>query len=95
MAYYTEDDNWNWRNSSSGAEFANSENVNTIYIDVRRLGYVTFDGNNTIVTLADNLVIQHLELLKNGDAFTYGVPPTPAQLGPGRVPFPEPLEPLY
>ena len=57
-----------------GAVLATMENAQTIYLDVRRLGYVTFDGNNTIVTLAGDQVTQHLELTKTGDSFTYGNP---------------------
>jgi hypothetical protein len=62
----------------------------TIYLDVLRVGYVTFYGNNTTVTLADNPLIQHLEMTKKGDAFTYGEVPTADMLTPGEVPFPTP-----
>ena len=48
------------------------ENTQTIYIDVKRVGYVTFDGDNTVVTLADKQAIHHIELTKNGDTFTFG-----------------------
>jgi hypothetical protein len=57
--------------------FQNSYNADKIYIDVRRVGFVSFIGNSTIVTLADNAVIQHLELTKQGDQFVYGTLPTP------------------
>lgn len=52
--------------------FLNIYNAEKIYIDVRRVGIVSFDGNSTIVTLADNSIIQHLELTKQGDQFIYG-----------------------
>jgi len=42
-----------------------------LYIDVRRIGWVTFNGNSTVVTLADNDFIQHIELTKFGDGFLY------------------------
>jgi hypothetical protein len=42
-----------------------------LYIDVRRIGLVTFNGNSTVVTLSDDKVIQHLELKKFGDGFLY------------------------
>lgn len=42
-----------------------------VYIDVRRVGLVTFDGNSTIVTLSDNEVIQHIQLQKFGEGFLY------------------------
>lgn len=43
----------------------------TLYIDVRRIGLVTFNGNSTVVTLLENEVIQHIELTKYGDGFIY------------------------
>jgi hypothetical protein len=46
----------------------------TVYLDVIRVGYVTFDGNNTIVTLASDPIIQHLKMTKTGDALTFGDP---------------------
>ena len=42
-----------------------------IFIDVRRIGFVTFNGNSTVVTLSDNGIIQHIELKKFGDGFLY------------------------
>jgi hypothetical protein len=62
-------------NTTLPEEFLNIQNANKLYIDVRRLGYVTFDGNTTIVTLASNEVIQHVELTKSGDQFVYGTLP--------------------
>jgi hypothetical protein len=47
----------------------------SFYIDVHRVGYVTCTGNNTVVTLANDEVIQHIELTKSGDQFVYGVKP--------------------
>jgi hypothetical protein len=69
-------DDSSWINKNFGTILSTMENAQTIYLDVRRLGYVTFDGNNTVVTLASNQTIQHLELTKTGDAFTYGDPAT-------------------
>jgi hypothetical protein len=62
-------------NSSLPQDFLNGRNARVLYIDVRRLGYVTFDGNSTIVTLSNNEVVQHLELTKYGDSFIYGTNP--------------------
>jgi len=59
-------------NNKYGDILAVMENKQTIYLDVRRVGYVTFDGNNTVVTLPSDPVIQHIELTKNGDVFTFG-----------------------
>lgn len=43
----------------------------TLFIDVRKTGLVTFNGNSTLVTLSDNEFFQHLELKKYGDGFLY------------------------
>jgi hypothetical protein len=88
--YQAEDGNW--INTKFGKIITELENANTLYLDVYRLGYVTFNGNNTIVTLADNQVIQHLEMTKKGDAFTYGEPPQASMLMPGELPYPEPQQ---
>jgi len=74
-------------NTTLPEEFLNIQNANKLYIDVRRLGSVTFEGNSTIITRASNEVIQHIELTKSGDQFVYGtlpqslsqVPTTPKQ----------------
>jgi hypothetical protein len=55
--------------------FLNIYNAEKIYIDVRRVGIVSFNGNSTIVTLTDNSVIQHLELTKQGNEFVSGEKP--------------------
>lgn len=47
----------------------------SFYIDVHRVGYITCTGNNTVVTLANDEVIQHIELTKSGDQFVYGTRP--------------------
>jgi hypothetical protein len=48
------------------------ENKQTIYVDIIRAGYTSFDGNEIIVTYTNIPVIQRLELIKNGHAFTFG-----------------------
>lgn len=67
-------------NVSLPVGFLNAQNANIIYIDLSRLGYVTFEGNNTIVTLADNTIIQHIELTKNADKFMFGDVPVDRML---------------
>jgi len=62
-------------NTTLPEKILNIQNAQTIYIDVRRLGYVTFDGNTTTVTLASSEVIQHVELTKSGDQYVYGTLP--------------------
>jgi hypothetical protein len=64
-----------FKNTTLPQEFLSIQNADKLYIDVRRLGYITFDGNSTIITLASNEVIQHIELTKSGDQFVYGTLP--------------------
>ncbi len=52
-------------------EFTALKDAEIVYIDVRRVGLVTFDGNSTMVTLSDDAVIQHIELQKFGEGFLY------------------------
>jgi hypothetical protein len=59
-------------NTTLPATFLNARNAQTISINISRMGYVTFDGDNTVVTLADRTIIQHIELTKHEDRFTYG-----------------------
>jgi hypothetical protein len=70
-------------NTTLPEKFLNAQNAQAIYLDVSRIGYVTFDGNNTIVTLANNSVIQHIELTKNGNEFSYGNVPANRIKTPG------------
>jgi hypothetical protein len=69
-----------WQNSTVGQQILLIENANAVYIDVHRLGYVTFDGNSIIATLADNAVTQHIELTKNSNEFLYNTGISPNQL---------------
>jgi hypothetical protein len=64
---------------TTSQKFQNSYNADKIYIDVRRIGFVSFIGNSTIVTLADNSVIQHIELTRQGNQFIYGTLPPPPE----------------
>jgi hypothetical protein len=64
---------------TTSQKFQNTYYADKIYIDVRRIGFVSFVGNSTIVTLADNAVIQHLELTRHGDQFIYGTLPQQRQ----------------
>jgi hypothetical protein len=56
-------------------QIQNIRNAQTIYIDVHRVGYITFTGNNTVVSLANDEIAQHYELTKSGDVFSYGIRP--------------------
>jgi len=63
---------------TTSQKFQNIYNADKLYIDVRRVGFVSFIGNSTIVTLADNAVVQHIELTRQGNQFVYGtLPPLP------------------
>lgn len=66
------DDGIKWLNERYSNFLAALENTQTIYFDVRRVGYITFDGDNTVVTFAGNQVIQHIKMTKNGNAFIFG-----------------------
>ncbi|MDR0460708.1 MAG: hypothetical protein LBH62_04640 [Nitrososphaerota archaeon] len=68
----TSDDDSDWLNERYGDLRSALEKTQTIYFDVKRVGYVTFDGNNTVVTFAGKQVIQHIELTKNGNAYAFG-----------------------
>lgn len=59
--------------SGSGTDqlFYALREAETIYIDVSRVGLVTFNGNSTVVNLSSNEIIQHIELKKFGDGFLY------------------------
>jgi hypothetical protein len=41
------------------------------FVDIRKIGLVTFNANSTLFTLPENKFIQHLELKKYGDGFLY------------------------
>jgi hypothetical protein len=64
------------------------QNAQTIYIDICRVGYITYTGNDTVVSFANNEVAQHYELTKTGNGFSYGVRPAgySADLVPGQTP---------
>ncbi|MCL1970595.1 MAG: hypothetical protein FWF66_03965 [Candidatus Bathyarchaeota archaeon] len=42
-----------------------------VYLDVISRGYTYFDGGDTVVSLMDNQVIYHLELINSGDGFVF------------------------
>jgi len=42
-----------------------------LFIDIRKTGSLTFNGNSTLVTLPEHGFLQHLELKKYGDGFLY------------------------
>ncbi|MDR0373135.1 MAG: hypothetical protein LBI79_06220 [Nitrososphaerota archaeon] len=56
----------------NGEKYGNVLEAQTIYLDVRKVCYVTFDGDNAVITLANNQDIQHMELIKNGNSYTFG-----------------------
>jgi hypothetical protein len=57
----------------------------TLYIDVSKVCIVTVKGNVTVTTPASSNIIQHMELTKTNDGFTYrgytpGILPLPVTL---------------
>ncbi|MDR2699529.1 MAG: hypothetical protein LBC12_01730 [Nitrososphaerota archaeon] len=51
------------------------KNTRTIYLDIRRIGYITVDDSATIIASKCNQLIQHIELTKNNTGeFTFGNP---------------------
>ncbi len=57
---------------SSSSKIASAiKEANTIFITVHRLGWVTFSGNSTVVTLSDNGVVAQIQLNKFGNGFLY------------------------
>lgn len=47
------------------------DEAETFFVDIRKIGLVTFNANSTSFTLPENEFIQHLELKKYGDGFLY------------------------
>lgn len=75
-------------NEKSGAQqLQDVQDAQTIYVDVYRIAYITCSNNSTTVHLANDEVIQHVELTKNGDQFVYGTKPSGWMLDkiPGEV----------
>lgn len=61
----------NLRYNEASRMVAALREAETLFIDVRKTGLVTFNGNSTVVTLSGNEFFQHLELKKYGDGFLY------------------------
>jgi hypothetical protein len=61
----------NLRHNEASRMVAALREAETLFIDVRKTGLVTFNGNSTLVTLYGNELVQHLELKKYGDGFLY------------------------
>jgi hypothetical protein len=53
-------------------KFSAALEAQTIYLDVSRVCYVTINGDTTKITWTNDQNIQHLELTRNGSAFTFG-----------------------
>jgi hypothetical protein len=70
-----------------GATLNALENTQMIYADIIRVGYITFyENGEVVVTPIDNEVIQHMEMTKNGNGFTFN------DSAPGQLPVPNTLE---
>jgi hypothetical protein len=53
---------------------AEVEKTPSVYLDVRRVAYMSLNADGTIVVVEDNKLVQHLELTKTDDGFMYGNP---------------------
>jgi hypothetical protein len=69
-------------------QIENIQNAQTVFIDICRVGYITYTGNDTVVSFANNEIAQHYELTKSANGFFYGVRPSgyAADLIPGQTP---------
>jgi hypothetical protein len=67
---------WGHRSGTIGSTHASQvvsaiREAETLYITIRRIGWVTFTGNSTEVTLANNEIVDQIQLEKFGDGFLY------------------------
>jgi hypothetical protein len=46
----------------------------TIYLDVKRVAYISLSNDGTVIVVEDNKLLQHLELTKTDDGFMFGNP---------------------
>ncbi|MDR2707901.1 MAG: hypothetical protein LBB87_04070 [Nitrososphaerota archaeon] len=64
---------------------AEVESTQTIYLDIRRVAYVSISVDGTMMVVEDNKIIQHLELTKNDEGFMFGTPADiPVEVYSGR-----------
>lgn len=57
--------------SSSSDLVSALREAETLYISIRRIGWVTFTANSTLVTLANNEIVDQTQLEKFGEGFLY------------------------
>jgi hypothetical protein len=67
---------WGHRSGTIGSTHASQvvsaiRKAKTLYLSIHRMGWVTFAGNSTEVTLANNEVVDQIQLEKFGDGFLY------------------------
>jgi hypothetical protein len=53
-------------------------NTQTVYVDVKRVAFVSVDTDGKLMVVEDNKLVQHIELTKSDDGFLYG---NPADIG--------------
>ncbi|MDR1993189.1 MAG: hypothetical protein LBQ98_06830 [Nitrososphaerota archaeon] len=53
---------------------AEVEQAQSVYLDVRRVAYMSVYADDTVVIVEDSKLVQHLELTKTNDGFMYGNP---------------------
>jgi hypothetical protein len=65
------------RDETSDTILATLEKTQTIYLDIKRVAYITFDDNGTVTTSECDQLLQHIELTKNSNGeFIFGDLPT-------------------
>jgi hypothetical protein len=67
---------WGSRSGTMGSSSASRlvsaiREADTLFISIHRLGWVNFTGNSTEVTLANNELVNQIQLEKFGDGFLY------------------------
>jgi hypothetical protein len=56
---------------STDDRFSTVLEAQTIYLEVKRICYITIDGDNTVITWIPNSDIQRIELTRYGDIFAF------------------------
>ena len=52
------------------------KDVQAVYLDVKRVAYISLSIDGTVIAVEDNKLLQHLELTKTADGFMFGDPAT-------------------
>ncbi|MCL2172838.1 MAG: hypothetical protein FWB84_04245 [Candidatus Bathyarchaeota archaeon] len=50
------------------------KDTQTIYLDIRRVAYISLSADGTVIIVEDNKLLHHLELTKNDNGYMFGTP---------------------